>query len=221
MSRVAIIDHGLGNLQAVEKALLKAGGGSTVFRCYDPDALRRADCVVLPGTGQLQACADELRRLDMVDVLAELLREKPLLAINVGMHALGRQGLGLLDFDTLPLNGGDAAHVRLPHVGWNRVHRCAGHELLDGVQQDAWFYFAHHERAKANGELVAATTEHGEKFPALLARGTFVGVQFHPEISHVNGLRFLANFVNWERGTKASDSGDGTGNFVGNFREGI
>lgn len=214
MSRVAIIDHGLGNLQAVEKALLKAGGGSTVFRCYDPDALRRADCVVLPGTGRLEACVDELRRLGMVDVLAELLREKPLLAINVGMHALGRQGLGLLEFDSRPLDP-SAMDVRLPHTGWNRVHRAGSHELLDGVQQDAWFYFAHHMCAQAAGDLVVATVEHGVKFPALLARGTFVGVQFHPEISHVNGLRFLANFVNWDGGSKASDSGDvGAGGFA-------
>ena len=196
MSRVAIIDHGLGNLQAVEKALLKAGGGATVFRCSDPDALRRADCVVLPGGGKLNDCVDELRRLGIADLLPELMREKPLLAISVGMHALGRQGLGLMDFETLPLNADDSADVRLPHMGWNRVHCCSGHACWDGVPQDAWFYFAHRRRARAAGDLVMATTEHGEKFPAVLARERFVGVQFYPEVSHDNGLRFLANFIN-------------------------
>ena len=139
MSRVAIIDHGLGNLQAVEKALLKAGGGATVFRCSDPDALRRADCVVLPGGGKLNDCVDELRRLGIADLLPELMREKPLLAISVGMHALGRQGLGLMDFETLPLNAGDSADVRLPHMGWNRVHCCSGHACWDGVRTRASF----------------------------------------------------------------------------------
>ncbi|HEX6928116.1 MAG TPA: imidazole glycerol phosphate synthase subunit HisH [Gammaproteobacteria bacterium] len=198
MSRVAIIDHGLGNLQAVEKALMKAGGGSSVFRCYDPDALRRADAIVLPGTGNLATCVDELRRLGMAELLPELMREKRLLAIDVGMHALGRQGLGLLDFDTQPLNAQGAFDVRLPHMGWNRVHCCDGHVLWEGVPQDAWFYFAHRARVAASRELVLATTEHAERFPSVLARGLFVGVQFHPEISHDSGLRFLANFVSWD-----------------------
>ncbi|HEX7047272.1 MAG TPA: imidazole glycerol phosphate synthase subunit HisH [Gammaproteobacteria bacterium] len=208
MSRVAIIDYGLGNLQAVEKALLKAGGDSTVFRCYEPDALRRADAVVLPGTGQLGACVDELRRLGMAELLPELLRKKPLLAINTGMHALGRAGLGLLDFDTRALNAHGTHDVRLPHVGWNRVHRSSNHALWEGIPQDAWFYFAHHARADATDGKVIATTEHGEKFPVVLAAGRFVGVQFHPEISHDNGLRFLANFVNWDSGPDTTEEPD-------------
>lgn len=198
MSRVAIIDHGLGNLQAVEKALVKAAGGGHVFRCYDPDALRRADMVVLPGTGHLAACVAELRRLGMAELLPELLREKPLLAIDVGMHSLGRDGLGLLDFGTRPLNADGALDVRLPHMGWNRVHRCRGHALWEGVPQDAHFYFAHRQRAEASEVLTAATSEHAEKFPAMLADGLFVGVQFHPEVSDEDGLRFLANFANWD-----------------------
>ncbi|HEX7029566.1 MAG TPA: imidazole glycerol phosphate synthase subunit HisH [Gammaproteobacteria bacterium] len=200
MSRVAIIDHGLGNLQAVEKALLKAGGDSTVFRCYEPDALRRADAVVLPGTGNLAACVDELRRLGMAELLPELLREKPLLAINIGMHALGSAGLGLMDFDSRMLDADGTHEVRLPHVGWNRVHRLGNLALWEGIPQDAWFYFAHRARADAAGDQVVATTEYGERFPAVLAAGRFVGVQFHPEISHENGLRFLANFVNRDSG---------------------
>lgn len=192
MPRVAIIDHGLGNLQAVEKALTRAGGGATVFRCFDPDAVRRADRVVLPGTGGLQQCVDELRRLGMDEALAELLENKPLLAIDIGLHALGRQGLGLLPFDVRPLK---REGVRLPHMGWNRVHRDHGSALWDGVPQDARFYFAHRECIENAGPLLAGESEHGERFASVLARGCFVGVQFHPEISHVQGLRFLANFV--------------------------
>lgn len=199
MSRVAIIDHGLGNLQAVEKALTKAGGGATIFRCYDPDALRRADVVVLPGTGRLAACVDELRRLGMAELLPELLREKPVLAINVGLHALGRQGLGLVEFETRALNADDSDdELRLPHLGWNRVHHHVSHPVWNGIQQDAWFYFAHHARAVTSEALPVATTEYGKRFPAALAQGNLIGVQFQPEISHENGLRLLANFVNWD-----------------------
>lgn len=203
MSRVAIIDHGLGNLQAVEKALAKAAGGGPVFRCYDPDALRRADCVVLPGSGHLDACVNELRRLGMAELLPELVRERPLLAINLGMHALGRAGLGILDFDSRPLNADGALDIRLPHTGWNRVHRQRTHALWEGLQQDAHFYFAHRLRADAGDSLVAATVEYGERFPAVLMRDMAVGVQFHPEVSDENGLRFLANFTNWDGRTAA------------------
>lgn len=198
MSRVAIIDHGLGNLQAVEKALIKAGGGSTVFRCHDPDALRRADCVVLPATGPLGACVDELRRLGMDRFLGGVLEEKPLLAIDVGLHALGDQGLQLVPLQSVPLDAEGRPDIRLPHVGWNRVHRDGGHSLWEGVPQDAHFYFAHRNRIQTTASLIGASTEYGEKFPSVLIQGNLVGVQFHPEISHVNGLRFLANFINWE-----------------------
>lgn len=198
MSRVAIIDHGLGNLQAVEKAISKAAGGSPVFRCFDPDALRRADVIVLPGTGKLATCVEELRRIGMAELLPELVRHKPVLAINVGLHALGRQGLGLFEFDTRPLNEDGKLDVRLPHMGWNRVHRVHAHPVWEGVPQDGWFYFAHHARAVADEAMTGATTQHAERFPAMLAAENFIGVQFHPEISHDNGLRLLANFVNWD-----------------------
>lgn len=197
MPRVAIIDHGLGNLQAVEKALGKAAGGGPVFRCYEPELLDRADCVVLPGTGALDACVNELRRLGMAELLPRLAQEKPLLAINTGFHALGRRGLGILDFDSMALNADGRDDIRLPHIGWNRAHRCQAHALWDGLQQDAHFYFAHRLRAVADEPLIGATACYGERFPAMVAHGLIVGVQFHPEISHENGLRFLANFANW------------------------
>lgn len=196
MSRVAIIDHGLGNLQAVEKALIKAGGGSTVFRCHTPDALRRADCVVLPGTGPLQACVDELRRLRIDDLLRDVVAEKSFLAINVGLHALGRQGLDLLPFDVVAMNEHDQADTRLPHLGWNRVHRESGDGLWTGIPQDAHFYFAHGNCIRAEPELVAGVTDYAGRFASVIVRDRFVGVQFQPEISFVNGLRFLANFIN-------------------------
>lgn len=206
MSRVAIIDHGLGNLQAVEKALLRAGGDSTIFRCYEPDALRRADAVVLPGMGRLDACVEELARIGMAELLPELVREKPLLAISTGMHALGRDGLGLVDFHTRPLDAEGNGELRLPHMGWNRVHALHSHPLWEGIPQDAWFWFAHRDRVDGAGETTVATTEYGGRIPAVLAAGRVVGVQFHPEISHDNGLRFLANFVNWDsRSASAED----------------
>src|SRR5690606_11843027 len=156
MPRVAIIDHGLGNLQAVEKPLIKAGGGAAVFRCYDIDQLRRADAVVLPGGGRLDACVAELRRLGIAAILRDLMRQRPLLAIGVGLHALGRAGLGLLDFDSVPLNADGTREMRLPHMGWNRVHRHGVAALWQGVPQDAWFYFAHRMRIEAPAAMVAA-----------------------------------------------------------------
>lgn len=198
MSRVALIDHGLGNLQAVEKALSKVSPTGPVFRCYDPDALRRADCLVLPGSGRLEDCVAELHRLGFAEMFREYLREKPVLAINLGLQSLCRGGLGLLDADIAPLNADGKHDVRLPHLGWNRVHRSNPHKLWTGVPQDSHFYFAHRDRLVAADSLVTATAEHGEIFPAMVRQGLFVGVQFHPETSGIAGLRLLANFVNWD-----------------------
>lgn len=198
MSRVALIDHGLGNIQAVEKALAKVSAGSPVFRCYTPEELRRADCIVLPGTGRLDACITELNRLGLADMLREYAQEKPVLAINLGLLALCEGGLGLIPADVVPLNADDKHELRLPHIGWNRVHRTGSHSLLDGVPQDGYFYFAHRDRVRAEADITLAETEYGERFPAMIRHGMFIGVQFHPEISANNGLRFLANFINWD-----------------------
>lgn len=198
MSRVALIDHGLGNIQAVEKALSKVSASGPVFRCHDPAELERADCIVLPGTGQLSACVNELQRLGLAEMLGEYARQKPVLAINLGLLALCRNGLQLVPVDVVPLNENGEHDIRLPHIGWNHVHRKIPHLLFEGIPQDGQFYFAHRNRVQADTDEVVAECEYGERFPAMIRHDLLIGVQFHPEISHRHGLRFLANFVNWD-----------------------
>lgn len=198
MSRVALIDHGLGNIQAVEKALSKVSASGPVFRCHDVAELERADCIVLPGTGRLDACIEELRRLGLAGMLGAYAREKPVLAINLGLLALCRSGLDLVPADVSALNAGGEQDIRLPHIGWNHVRRTVPHSLFEGIPQDGQFYFAHRNRVLADADDVVAECEYGERFPAMIRRDLLVGVQFHPEISHRHGLRFLANFINWD-----------------------
>lgn len=199
MSRVALIDHGLGNLQAVEKALAKVSAGSPVFRCHQPDELSRADCLVLPGTGQLTACVSELDRLGLADTIRRFAETRPVLAINLGLHALCYEGLNLIPARVTPLNEDGQHDLRLPHIGWNRVHQQLAHPLWDGIAKDAHFYFAHRERVvlEDEGKALGLST-YGERFVSVLRHGFFIGVQFQPEISSLNGMRFLANFVNWD-----------------------
>ncbi|MDX1455401.1 MAG: imidazole glycerol phosphate synthase subunit HisH [Gammaproteobacteria bacterium] len=198
MSRVALIDHGLGNLQAVEKALSKVSPSGPVFRCYDPTELKRADCLVLSGTGQLDACVAELQRLGMAEILADYLQEKPILAINLGLLAMCSTGLDLVPGDAVPMNADGSLDVRLPHIGWNTLERQQDHPLFEGISEEAPFYFAHGVRLESDAVQTVATATHGERFPAMVAHGNFIGVQFHPEISDKQGLRFLANFINWD-----------------------
>lgn len=199
MSRIALIDHGLGNLQAVEKALAKVSAGAPVFRCHQPDELSRADCVVLPGTGQLTACVTELDRLGLAESLAEFATRRPVLAINLGLHALCYEGLNLIPARVLPLNEEGLDDVRLPHIGWNRVHQEGGHPLWEGIAKDAYFYFAHRDHAAVEDEAkILGSSTHGERFASTIRHKLFVGVQFQPEVSSMNGLRFLANFINWD-----------------------
>lgn len=199
MSRIALIDHGLGNMQAVEKALTKVSAGSPVFRCHQPDELSRADCMVLPGTGQLSACVSELDRLGLADVIREFAQRRPVLAINLGLHALCYEGLNLVPARVMPLNEDGIDDVRLPHIGWNRIRHQQAHPLWDGIAKDSHLYFAHsaHVITEDDSSVIGVTT-HGERFTSMLQHGMLIGVQFQPEISSANGLRFLANFINWD-----------------------
>ncbi|MDX1442432.1 MAG: imidazole glycerol phosphate synthase subunit HisH [Gammaproteobacteria bacterium] len=199
MSRIALIDHGLGNLQAVEKALTKVAAGAPVFLCHQPEELSRADCVVLPGTGQLAACVSELDRLGLAEALSEFATQRPVLAINIGLHALCYEGLNLIPARVQPLNDDGAQDIRLPHLGWNRVHQRDGHPLWDGIAKDAHFYFAHRNQVVVESDdKILGHTRHGERFASTIRHGLFVGVQFQPETSSMNGLKFLANFISWD-----------------------
>lgn len=203
--RVALVDYGAGNLHSVHNALTAVGAHVAVTA--DPDEVRAADRIVLPGVGSFAACASGLRSVDgMVEAMAERVQRGgvPFLGICVGMQLLADRGLehgetpglGWIAGEVRPIESTDPA-IKVPHMGWNDVAptpHARGHAVIaDG---EAYFLHSYHF-APANGEDVAAMTDHGGGLVAALARDTILGVQFHPEKSQAYGLALLARFLDW------------------------
>jgi imidazole glycerol-phosphate synthase subunit HisH len=199
VSRVAIIDYGVGNLRSVEKAF--AATGCEAIVTGDEAELRAAEKLVLPGVGAFAACMKALseRGFD------RLVRDKaqagtPLLGVCVGMQLLfdeseefgSTPGLGLLRgrvrrFET---------DLVVPHVGWNRIHQKQSHPLFDGIADGSFCYFVHSFYCEPSDEnVIAGETEYGAPYASVVAADNICGVQFHPEKSQDVGLRMLGNFA--------------------------
>ena len=197
---VALIDYGAGNLHSVHNAL-KAAGATSIAVTADPQAVRRADRIVLPGVGAFAACAGALAAIPgMRDALEEAVRReaKPFLGICVGMQLMadrgeehqGHDGLGWITGRVTALAPSDPA-LKVPHMGWNDVVPAQPHPLI--VPGEAYFL---HSFA-FEGADVLATTDHGGPVTAAIGRDTMIGVQFHPEKSQRYGLDFLTRFLEW------------------------
>jgi len=210
MQRVALINYGSGNLRSAEKALLRvAQGHSEVVVTDDPDVIAVADRIVLPGVGAFAACMAALEaRPGVAEAMAEAVHGKgaPFLGICVGMQLLASRGLEFgetpgLDWiagDVRKLQDGGDPAIKIPHMGWNSLTDVIDHPVFGGLKDGQTVYFTHSFAFfPRDGADVAAYVEHGERFPAAVARGNVAGVQFHPEKSQAVGLDLLARFLEW------------------------
>lgn len=201
----------MGNLHSVASALQHVAEGVDVVVTSDAQQILAADRVVLPGVGAIRDCMAEIRRLHIDQVVAEVARSKPLLAVCVGMQALmqhseengGVEALGLFGgavrFFGRDLCDRDGARLKVPHMGWNQVHQTVQHPLWAGIAQDSRFYFVHSYYVQAaEASLVAATADYGVNIHAALQRDNVFAVQFHPEKSGADGLTLYRNFLAWD-----------------------
>ena len=195
---IAIADYGIGNLGSVTKGFRHAG--AEVRLTGDPDELRRAKALVLPGDGAFAATMEEVEKRGLVPVLREAVQAgKPLLGICIGMQILfeeseehGRhRGLGFLPGRVRRFDG----DLPVPHMGWNALRPHRPHPILDGVAEGSYVYFVHSYYCDAPEDVVVASSDYGREFPAIVGRGSVLGVQFHPEKSQEVGLRMVASFV--------------------------
>jgi glutamine amidotransferase len=213
---VAIVDYGSGNLhsaaKAFERAARESGCNTPIVVTRDPDAVRRAERVVLPGVG---AFADCRRGLDavpgMVLALEEAVRRngRPFLGICVGMQLMaerGREyvvteGLGWIRGEVDRIAPSDPA-LKIPHMGWNTLSARAQHPLLQGIRlgpDGLHAYFVHsYQLMPADDADLLAQAEYGGPVSAIVARHNMAGTQFHPEKSQKLGLALIANFLNWK-----------------------
>jgi glutamine amidotransferase len=194
-SDVAIIDSGGANIASLRFALERLGASSTLT--VDPDELRAAPRVILPGVG---AAADAMRRLEslrLVEVIRDL--RQPVLGICLGMQLLfessdegGTRCLGLLPARVQRFPDRDGFPV--PHMGWNQLDFAADAPLMSGIAQGEYVYFVHSYRAPV-GPWTVATSDYGGEFSAAVRQRNFHGAQFHPERSGNVGARLLAGFL--------------------------
>ncbi len=203
---VAIVDYAAGNRTSVQNALRFLGADFTV--ASEPARLLDSERVIFPGVGEARAAMDDLARRGMDDALRQVSASgRPLLGICIGAQVLLEYSaerdttcLGLVAgrTDAFPEpRPGDG--MKVPHMGWNQVRQERAHPLFDGIPDGGSFYFVHSFYPRpASESVVLGSTEYGLRFTSAYAAGNLAAVQFHAEKSGRNGLRLLANFLEWD-----------------------
>ena len=213
---VAIIDYGSGNLHSAAKAFERASRSldapERIVVTRDPDAVFRADRVVLPGVGAFADCRRGLDALDgMIEAMTEAVRHKarPFFGICVGMQLMATRGKEYVTTDGFDWIAGDVekisprdAELKIPHMGWNTLDLVAEHPVLERLLlgpkgRHAYFVHSYHLNA-TNQSDVLARADYGGPVTAIVARDTTFGTQFHPEKSQRFGLALISNFLKWK-----------------------
>ncbi len=199
---IAVIDYDAGNIRSVEHALAALGLPAVLTR--DPDVIRKADKVILPGVGAFGDAMEKLNTYGLTGVIREVVAAgNPFLGICLGMQLLfdsgeespGAKGLSLLPGRILRIPEGDG--LKIPHIGWNDLAFPKKSRLFEGIPEGSYVYFVHSYYLKADRiEDVAATTQYGVEIHAAVEQGNVFGCQFHPEKSGDVGLAILRNFGN-------------------------
>ena len=201
---VLIIDYGMSNLGSIRRALEECG--ADVIVSDNPNDLKRAKKIILPGVGSFGDGMKNLREQGWIDkIKKEIFNSNiPLLGICLGMQLLAdkgyeggeHEGLGLIPGEVKKLRPG-SKEERLPHIGWNEVHKVTSNKLLEDITDGSDFYFVHsyYFEVKYNENIIACTPYCGQ-FPSVINAGNVYGTQFHPEKSIPAGFKLLKNFLN-------------------------
>jgi glutamine amidotransferase len=215
VNRVAVVDYGMGNLRSVAQAVIHAASSvdhAEVTVTSDPQVVRNAHRVVLPGQGAMPDCMRELRESGLMDAVLEAAASKPLFGVCVGMQMLldhsdegNTPGLGLIPgrvvkFDLAGQIQPDGTRYKVPQMGWNQVWQATpAHPLWKGIDDGSWYYFVHSFYTQvANPAHAAAETDYGGRFACAIARDNIFATQFHPEKSAAQGLALFRNFLHWQ-----------------------
>ncbi len=202
---IAIIDYGVGNLFSLSCSF-KAINANVVVT-GDPDVIKKADKLVLPGVGAFEDAAKKLRETELDILIKEEARKgKPLLGICLGMQMLFdksyeygcHEGLGLISGEVVPMEGSIPSELKIPHIGWNALKFTKPSPLFKYINEGDFVYFVHSFYAKDCDNDLIATTEYGNQLTAAVGKDNIFGCQFHPEKSGSVGLNILRAFCEME-----------------------
>jgi glutamine amidotransferase len=198
--KTVIVDYGMGNLRSVEKALESIGGRPLISG--DPETVRNARRLILPGVGAFGDAMDNLKRQGLDNAIRDAVQKgAPLLGLCLGLQLLFTQSEEFGIHDGLNLIPGvvlriDDPGLRVPHVGWNQIEGDSPNALLEGIPDGSYFYFVHSYYVKPERqEDILRWTSYGSRFCSIACRGKVYGAQFHPEKSQDIGKRLLHNFL--------------------------
>jgi glutamine amidotransferase len=200
---IVVVDYGVGNLASILNMLRRLRASATISG--DPAVIALADSIILPGVGAFDHAMRKLREGSLLSAVEKrVLRDRvPTLGVCLGFQLLSRgseegteSGLGWIDAETVRFDASRASErISIPHMGWSNVSITRAHPLLATEEEEVRFYFAHSYHLRCNDPTnIIASASHGYSFPAAIAHGNVMGVQFHPEKSHVFGMRLLRNF---------------------------
>ena len=202
---IGIIDYDAGNIRSVEKALSYLGEKTVVSR--NPETLKNADKVILPGVGSFGQAMENLHRYELVPVIRDMIEDgKPFLGICLGLQLLfesseespGAEGLGILKGKILKIPSSPG--LKIPHMGWNSLQLQNNGRLFRNIPQDTYVYFVHSYYLQAQEpEIVKAVTGYGTEIHASVEKDNVLACQFHPEKSGKYGLEILKNFAELDR----------------------
>jgi imidazole glycerol-phosphate synthase subunit HisH len=199
MTRIAILDYGMGNLRSVEKALEHIGAEAEITA--GAESVRAADGLILPGVGAFPRAMEEIRARGLDELIAERHQAGvPILGICLGLQLLfdsttelgGAEGLSLLPGPVAEL---EADGLKVPHIGWSPVRWARDSRLAEGIDSETPFYFVHSFAPRPANEDLLGSAAYGARFACAAERDNVFGVQFHPEKSSAAGLRLLSNFA--------------------------
>ncbi|MCB0195535.1 MAG: imidazole glycerol phosphate synthase subunit HisH [Anaerolineae bacterium] len=200
MTKITIIDYGVGNFRNVQKAFQVVGAEAEITDSVE--AVNQAEAIVLPGVGAFGDAIDNIRARNLEQPILDAVKAgKPMIGICVGLQLLFEEseeighhiGLGILPGKVIRFPENE---LTVPHMGWNQIEPEREHPLLNGIEPGDFAYFAHSfHAAPTNRDDIIACTEYGQLYPSIVGRDNVCAIQFHPEKSQQVGLQILKNFI--------------------------